>query len=303
MPIQLFAILATLAFVAFATRLLRHSPLTAGLRQRIEELSPWGAKLFKCPHCLGFWLSLLCAGLLAHTTLNFAIIVLLGWRGSYYLNRLIDNFFVQTKIPDADRQCHICAKPYDKNFLQRINRDFCSHRCWFDHLRDQYRSEKPLINSSGEFIRQELYPMSYQNINPSEAKALIESDAKTVYIDVRSMPEYENGHPAGALNIPIMHREAAGMVPNPDFVRVVQSHFSTDTKLLIGCQSGARSIRASEALINSGFTDVCNVTGGFGGARTETGAIVERGWMELGFSVEYGAEGDKSYPALTTGAD
>ena len=145
--------------------------------------------------------------------------------------------------------------------------------------------------------------MSYQNINPSEAKALIESDAKTVYIDVRSMPEYENGHPAGALNIPIMHREAAGMVPNPDFVRVVQSHFATDTKLLIGCQSGARSIRASEALINSGFTDVYNVTGGFGGARNETGAIIERGWLELGFSVEYGTEDDKSYPALTTGAN
>ena len=111
MPIQLFAILATIAFVAFATRLLRHSPLTAGLRQRIEERSPWGAKLFKCPHCLGFWLSLPCAGFLAHTTLNFAVIVLLGWRGSYYLNRLIDNLFVQNKIPDADRQCHICAKP------------------------------------------------------------------------------------------------------------------------------------------------------------------------------------------------
>ena len=55
--------------------------------------------------------------------------------------------------------------------------------------------------------------MSYQNVSPTEAKELLEGDAGAVYIDVRSIPEYEGGHPVGAFNIPIMQRHAAGMVP------------------------------------------------------------------------------------------
>ena len=85
--------------------------------------------------------------------------------------------------------------------------------------------------------------MSYQNVSPTEAKELLEGDAGAVYIDVRSIPEYEGGHPVGAFNIPIMQRHAAGMVPNLDFVQVVQANFAADAKLLVGCQSGARSMR------------------------------------------------------------
>ena len=135
--------------------------------------------------------------------------------------------------------------------------------------------------------------MSYQNVSPTEAKELLASDAGAVYIDVRSIPEYESGHPAGAFNIPVMHRHAVGMVPNPDFVRVVQGHFAADAKLLVGCQSGARSMHACEALVTAGFTDVANVTAGFGGSRTE------RGWQALGLPVESGSSDDKGYAALS----
>ena len=135
--------------------------------------------------------------------------------------------------------------------------------------------------------------MSYQNVSPTEAKELHEGDAGAVYIDVRSIPEYESGHPAGAFNIPIMQRHAMGMVPNLDFVQVVQGHFAADAKLLVGCQSGARSMHACEVLVAAGFTDVANVTAGFGGSRTE------RGWQGLGFPVEFGASDDKGYAALS----
>lgn len=134
--------------------------------------------------------------------------------------------------------------------------------------------------------------MSYQNVSPTEAKELLVGDVGAVYIDVRSIPEYESGHPAGAFNIPVLHRHAVGMVPNPDFVRVVQAHFAADAKLLVGCQSGGRSMRACEALVAAGFVDVANVTAGFGGSRTE------RGWLDLGFPVEFGASDDKGYAAL-----
>ena len=134
--------------------------------------------------------------------------------------------------------------------------------------------------------------MSYQNVSPTEAKELLASDGGAVYIDVRSIPEYESGHPAGAFNIPVLHRHAVGMVPNPDFVRVLQAHSAADAKLLVGCQSGARSMRACEVLVAAGFVDVANVTAGFGGSRTE------RGWLDLGFPVESGASDDKGYAAL-----
>ena len=135
--------------------------------------------------------------------------------------------------------------------------------------------------------------MSYQNVSPTEAKELIAGDAGAVYIDVRSIPEYEGGHPAGAFNIPVMHRHAVGMIPNPDFVQVVQAHFAADAKLLVGCQSGARSMHACEALVAAGFADVANVTAGFGGSRTE------HGWLALGFPVESGSSDDKGYAALS----
>lgn len=133
--------------------------------------------------------------------------------------------------------------------------------------------------------------MSYQNVSPTAAKELLAGDG--VYIDVRSIPEYESGHPAGAFNIPVLHRHAVGMVPNPEFVRVVQAHFAADAKLLVGCQSGARSMRACEALVAAGFVDVANVTAGFGGSRTE------RGWQALGFPVEFGPSDDRGYAALS----
>ena len=47
------------------------------------------------------------------------------------------------------------------------------------------------------------------------------------------MPEYEVAHPAGSLNIPIMHKESMGMVPNNDFVYVIEKHFARDAKLLL----------------------------------------------------------------------
>ena len=46
-----------------------------------------------------------------------------------------------------------------------------------------------------------------------------------------------NVHLAGALNVPVFHREPVGMVPNPDFITVMEAHFPRDSKLLIGCQT------------------------------------------------------------------
>ena len=140
--------------------------------------------------------------------------------------------------------------------------------------------------------------MSFSEYSPVEALELLQGNAGYVYVDVRSTPEYEQGHPAGAYNVPLFHRQATGMTPNPDFLRVMEKVFPPETKLLLGCQSGQRSARAAEALVAAGYTCVANVRGGFGGVRDQFGRVVEKGWLELGLPAEQGSSADQGYAAL-----
>ena len=68
------------------------------------------------------------------------------------------------------------------------------------------------------------------------------------YLDVRSIPEFEQGHPAGAFNVPLLHLDPATgqMRPNPDFLPVVRANFPSDTPMVIGCKMGGRSQQACE---------------------------------------------------------
>jgi rhodanese-related sulfurtransferase len=114
------------------------------------------------------------------------------------------------------------------------------------------------------------------------------------YVDVRSVPEFTHGHPAGAVNVPLMHKDSrtGQMTPNADFIPVMRANFPTNAKLLIGCQAGARSAQAAMLLESAGYTDVSNVLGGFGGARDPvTGAMRAEGWMPAGLPIETATEG------------
>ncbi len=110
----------------------------------------------------------------------------------------------------------------------------------------------------------------------------------SVYVDVRSQAEYAQGHPAGAVNIPLLDRDprSGQMMPNPDFMQVMQANYGADTKLLIGCQVGGRSMRAAQMLEAFGFSDETNVNGGYGGMRDHMGRSVDPGWEESGLPVE-----------------
>ena len=132
-----------------------------------------------------------------------------------------------------------------------------------------------------------------QRISPQDAQRLILTQGYT-YVDVRSIPEYEAGHPCGAVNVPLLHRGPAGMTPNPDFLGVVEGAFAKDAKLVVGCQGGGRSQRAADALIRAGYTQVVEQRAGFGGSRDP----VEAGWQSAGLPVEAGAGGDHGYEAL-----
>jgi rhodanese-related sulfurtransferase len=140
--------------------------------------------------------------------------------------------------------------------------------------------------------------MSVKNVTVREAHQK-QTEGYT-YVDVRSVAEFEAGHPAGAVNVPLLHRDAhtGQMVPHRDFLHVMQSNFAPDAKLLIGCQVGGRSAQAAQLLDGSGFADVSNVLGGYGGARDQmTGAARAEGWTQAGLPVESEAP-NSTYDAL-----
>ena len=108
------------------------------------------------------------------------------------------------------------------------------------------------------------------------------------FIDVRSSIEFAEGHPAGAINVPLLEADEDNgqMMPNPDFVRVMKTNFVAGTRLLVGCRSGERSGRAAQMLEVFGFSSVTNVLGGFlawepAGLPINTSAPEGRGYAEL----------------------
>ena len=146
--------------------------------------------------------------------------------------------------------------------------------------------------------------MAVKQISVQEAHALQQEGC--TYVDVRSTEEFERGHPAGAVHVPLLDRDedTGQFAPNPDFMRVMKAAFAPDTKLLIGCQAGGRSLRAAQMLSSFGFDDVSNVRGGFGGAHDPmSGRVVDAGWEELGLPVDSGRPPGRCYSDLVARAD
>lgn len=140
--------------------------------------------------------------------------------------------------------------------------------------------------------------MPIQQTTPDEAPTLLGQGFR--YIDVRTEPEFAGGHPAGAVNIPVVFPDPATqqMTVNADFLAVVEAHFPKDAKIIVGCQSGMRSQRAAELLSQAGYRTVINMQGGFGGARDQTGRTVIPGWSECGLPVCKDCAAENSYAGL-----
>jgi rhodanese-related sulfurtransferase len=142
--------------------------------------------------------------------------------------------------------------------------------------------------------------MSIEQLTAEEAQALMTQDQNIVYLDVRTVPEFEAGHPPAALNIPVVVPDPAlrKMVPNPDFLSTVEATLPKDARVIIGCMSGGRSQFAAEVLEDAGYQHVANLQGGFGGARDQMGRLLVPGWQDHGLPVEAGDGGESSYANL-----
>ena len=135
-----------------------------------------------------------------------------------------------------------------------------------------------------------------KRVTPNEADALLKEG--WAYLDVRSIPEFESGHPAGAANIPLLHMTGGRMAPNPAFQAVVEGNFAKDAKIVVGCKAGGRSLQAATLMEAAGYTSVVDMRGGFGGERDNFGRVAVAGWAEAGLPVEQTAPEDKTYAAL-----
>ncbi len=138
--------------------------------------------------------------------------------------------------------------------------------------------------------------MSVKRISPEEARSLMEEQGYA-YVDVRSIPEFEAGHPQGAYNIPLAHMGPAGLSPNFDFLSVMEKTFPKDSKVVVGCKSGGRSLQAATVLLSSGYTDVVDQRCGWSGGFDASGRP-EPGWGPRGLPAATQAEAGRSYGEL-----
>lgn len=89
------------------------------------------------------------------------------------------------------------------------------------------------------------------NVSPNDAVLLI-NRSNAVVVDVRNDAEFASGHITDAKHIPVEQLED----------RLAELRKFKDKPLLVYCQSGIRSAKASSILLKSEFTQVHNLEGG-----------------------------------------
>ena len=96
-----------------------------------------------------------------------------------------------------------------------------------------------------------LFAESVPAVSPQQA-AQMQSEKNAVIIDVRENDEWNAGHIAGAIHIPL------GEISN----RVGELAKYQNQPVIMQCRSGARSAKAADILTKAGFMNVHNMEGG-----------------------------------------
>lgn len=96
-----------------------------------------------------------------------------------------------------------------------------------------------------------IFAESIPSISPPQALKM-QSEQNAIIIDVRENDEWNAGHIAGAIHIPL------GEIENRATELAKYQHQPVITQ----CRSGARSAKAATILSNTGFTHLHNLEGG-----------------------------------------
>lgn len=134
-------------------------------------------------------------------------------------------------------------------------------------------------------------------IGPKEALARM-TDEGHAYVDVRTVAEFEAGHPRGAYNLPLLVDGPSGRAPNDAFVAAASTAFPKDGALVVGCLAATRSMRAAALLEAAGFTRVVVQRAGWGGVTDAFGRVTEKGWRAEGLPTATEAEPGRSWAEL-----
>jgi rhodanese-related sulfurtransferase len=89
-----------------------------------------------------------------------------------------------------------------------------------------------------------------KEITTTELKEQMKADQTAVYVDVREVDEFEDGHVEGMKNMPLS-----------SFAET-HEELPKDKEIVLMCRSGNRSMQAAEFLTQQGYTIVTNVAGG-----------------------------------------
>ena len=107
----------------------------------------------------------------------------------------------------------------------------------------------------GEPPQEETAVVTFRQISQEEAKTIMSTNREAVILDVRTQEEYDSGHIKEAVLLPvdaITEESAREVIP------------TKETQVLVYCRSGNRSVTASKALAQLGYTEVYE----FGGINT-----------------------------------
>ncbi len=99
----------------------------------------------------------------------------------------------------------------------------------------------------------------YQNVTVQEAKTMIDDDVtypNLIILDVRTLSEYESGH---LINATLLTWNSVNWSFDGGESVLVGNE---STNILVYCNSGTRSARASQFLLDAGFTQIFNMWGG-----------------------------------------
>lgn len=139
--------------------------------------------------------------------------------------------------------------------------------------------------------------MTVKRVSPEQALDLMRGQGYS-YLDVRSVPEFSQGHPTGAYNVPIIHMGPAGNQANARFLEVVERRFARDAPLVLGCRTAGRSQQAASILEHAGFTNLLIQQAGFVGP-----SPLEPGWGAKGLPTSRDAEPGRSWDELSGDGD
>ncbi len=87
------------------------------------------------------------------------------------------------------------------------------------------------------------------NIGPNDYVSQFGEDAAHILVDVRTPTEFESGHIPGAINIPV------------DSLANELDQLPADQDIVVYCQSGNRSVRASRILSDAGYGSIFDLGG------------------------------------------